>query len=69
MTSGAPLLEKPLSSEAQILLRNPPLPAVVAGSFLTVLDGELQNSGWVYSVSTDDGRQGWIAEKNLRFRR
>jgi hypothetical protein len=43
--------------------------SIAAGSFLTVLDGDLQNSGWVYSVSTEDGRQGWIAEKYLKFRR
>lgn len=43
--------------------------SVAAGSFLTVLDGELQNSGWIYSVSTEDGRRGWIAEKHLKFRR
>jgi hypothetical protein len=43
--------------------------SVAAGSSLTVLDGELQNAGWAYSVSTEDGRQGWIAEKHLKFGR
>jgi hypothetical protein len=43
--------------------------SVAAGSFLTVLDGELQSSAWIYSVSTEDGRRGWIAEKHLKFRR
>ena len=43
--------------------------SVAAGSFLTVLDGDLQSSGWIYSVSTEDGRRGWIAEKHLKFRR
>jgi hypothetical protein len=49
--------------------RTKPGTSVAAGSFLTVLDGELQGSGWVYSVSTEDGRQGWIAENRLKFRR
>ncbi|HJR78400.1 MAG TPA: hypothetical protein VJ805_15575 [Nitrospiraceae bacterium] len=49
--------------------RTKPGTSVAAGSFLTVLDGELQSSGWVYSVSTEDGRQGWIAENRLKFRR
>jgi len=43
--------------------------SVEAGSSLTVLDGELQPSGWIYSVSTEDGRRGWVAEKHLKFRR
>jgi hypothetical protein len=43
--------------------------SVAAGSSLTVLDGELQGSGWIYSVSTEDGRRGWITEKHLKFRR
>jgi hypothetical protein len=43
--------------------------SVAAGSFLTVLDGDLQGSGWIYSVSTEDGRRGWIAERHLKFRR
>jgi hypothetical protein len=49
--------------------RTRPGTSVAAGSSLTVLDGELQNAGWVYSVSTEDGRQGWIAEKHLKFGR
>lgn len=46
-----------------------PGPSVAAGSSLTVLDGELQATGWIYAVSTEDGRQGWVAEKHLKFRR
>jgi hypothetical protein len=49
--------------------RTKPGTSVAAGSFLTVLDGDLQSSGWVYSVATEDGRQGWIAENRLKFRR
>ena len=43
-----------------------PGPSVRAGTTLTVLDGELQNNIWVYSVRTEDGTTGWIAEKHLR---
>lgn len=50
-------------------VRTKPGPSVPAGSSLTVLDGELQTSGWIYSVSTADGRRGWVAEKYLKFRR
>jgi hypothetical protein len=49
--------------------RTRPGPTVAPGSSLTVLDGELQRSGWIYSVSTGDGRHGWVAEKHLKFRR
>lgn len=43
-----------------------PGPSVRAGTTLTVLDGELQNNVWVYSVRTEDGATGWIAERHLR---
>jgi hypothetical protein len=36
---------------------------------LTVLDGDFQPSGWMYAVRTEDGRQGWIAERNLKLKR
>ncbi|HET6674347.1 MAG TPA: hypothetical protein VFG71_03360 [Nitrospiraceae bacterium] len=49
--------------------RTKPGPTVAAGSFLTVLDGDLQGSNWIYAVLTEDGRQGWVAEKHLKFRR
>lgn len=45
-----------------------PGPAVRAGTGLTVLDGDLQPNGWVYSVRTDDGAKGWVAEKRLRLK-
>jgi len=43
-----------------------PGPSVRAGTAVTVLDGELQNNVWVYSVRTEEGTTGWIAEKHLR---
>lgn len=43
-----------------------PGPSVRAGTAVTVLDGELQNNVWVYSVRSEEGATGWIAEKHLR---
>ncbi|MBX9658509.1 MAG: hypothetical protein K2X00_08060 [Nitrospiraceae bacterium] len=45
-----------------------PGPAVRPGTGLTILDGDLQQNGWVYSVRSDDGVKGWIAEKRLRLK-
>jgi hypothetical protein len=45
-----------------------PGPVVRPGVTLSVLDGDLQPSGWVYSVRTDDGVKGWIPEKRLRLK-
>lgn len=41
---------------------------VKPGVTLTVLDGELQGNGWVYSVRTDEGIKGWVPEKRLRLK-
>lgn len=49
--------------------KSKPGPSVPPGKVLTVLDGELQGSLWMYVVLTDDGRRGWIAEKQLKFSR
>ena len=38
------------------------------GATLTVLDGELQASGWMYLVRTDEGAKGWVSEKRLRLK-
>jgi len=38
------------------------------GTPLTILDGDLQPTGWVYSVRSDDGVKGWVAEKRLRLK-
>ncbi len=45
-----------------------PGPAVRPGTGLTILDGDLQQNGWVYSVRSDDGVKGWITEKRLRLK-
>ncbi len=45
-----------------------PGPAVRPGATLSILDGDLQAGGWVYSVRTDDGVKGWISEKRLRLK-
>ena len=43
-----------------------PGPAIPPGTILTILDGDLQGSGWVYSVRSDYGTKGWIAETGLQ---
>jgi biotin carboxyl carrier protein len=45
-----------------------PGPVVRPGMTLTILDGDLQPGGWVYSVRTDEGTKGWISEKRLRLK-
>jgi hypothetical protein len=45
-----------------------PGPVIRPGVTLSVLDGDLQPGGWVYSVRTDDGMKGWIPEKRLRLK-
>ncbi len=42
--------------------------AVPPGTTFTILDGDLQSSGWVYSVRSDFGTKGWLAEKQLRLK-
>lgn len=45
-----------------------PGPSVRPGTSMSILDGDLQASGWVYSVRTDDGVKGWIPENRLRLK-
>jgi hypothetical protein len=45
-----------------------PGPIVRPGVSLTVLDGDLQPSGWLYLVRADDGVTGWVSEKRLRLK-
>lgn len=45
-----------------------PGPAIRPGTTLTILDGDLQNGGWVYSVRSDEGAKGWVPEKRLRLK-
>ncbi len=45
-----------------------PGPIVRPGISLTVVDGDLQPSGWMYLVRTDEGTNGWVSEKRLRLK-
>jgi hypothetical protein len=45
-----------------------PGPIVRPGISLTVIDGDLQPAGWMYLVRTDEGANGWVAEKRLRLK-
>jgi hypothetical protein len=45
-----------------------PGPVIRPGVTLSVLDGDLQPGGWVYSVRADDGTKGWISETRLRLK-
>ena len=45
-----------------------PGPTIRPGDTLTILDGDLQPTGWIYSVKTDEGTKGWIGEKRLRLK-
>lgn len=41
-------------------------PAIPPGTAFTILDGDLQEHGWVYYVRSDYGTKGWLAEKQLK---
>ncbi|MEW6544400.1 MAG: hypothetical protein AB1411_12425 [Nitrospirota bacterium] len=43
-----------------------PGPAVIPGTSVTVVDGELRSNVWFYAVRTQQGATGWIAETRLR---
>lgn len=45
-----------------------PGPSIPPGTALTILDGDLQADGWVYSVRSDFGTKGWLAEKQLKLK-
>ncbi len=45
-----------------------PGPAIPPGTLFTILDGDLQAGGWVYSVRSDYGTKGWLAEKQLKLK-
>ena len=45
-----------------------PGPIVRPGVSLTVMDGDLQPSGWMYLVRTDEGAKGWVSENRLRLK-
>jgi hypothetical protein len=46
-----------------------PGPAIPPGTAFTILDGDLQDSGWMYYVRSDYGTKGWLQEKQLRMKR
>ncbi|MBH0195720.1 MAG: SH3 domain-containing protein, partial [Nitrospira sp.] len=41
-------------------------PAIPPGTAFTILDGDLQEHGWVYYVQSNYGTKGWLAEKQLK---
>ncbi|OQW31752.1 MAG: hypothetical protein A4E19_00040 [Nitrospira sp. SG-bin1] len=43
-------------------------PAIPPGTAFTILDGDLQADGWVYSVRSDYGTKGWLSEKQLKLK-
>ena len=45
-----------------------PGPAIPPGTALTILDGDLQGSDWVYAVRSDFGTKGWLVEKQLKLK-
>jgi hypothetical protein len=66
------MLPAPSAGDAITLMQDAagtrPGPTVRPGSTLTILDGDLQSSGWIYSVRSDEGAKGWIAENRLRLK-
>lgn len=42
--------------------------AIPPGTILTILDGDLQGTGWVYSVRSDYGTKGWLPEHQLKLK-
>ena len=45
-----------------------PGPAVPPGTAFTILDGDLQDTGWMYYVRSDYGTKGWLEETQLRLK-
>ena len=67
------VLADPTNPGAKVLLAldaegTRPGPAIPPGTALTILDGDLQAGGWVYSVRSDYGTKGWLAEKQLKLK-
>ncbi|MCS6303552.1 MAG: hypothetical protein H8K07_07790 [Nitrospira sp.] len=65
------VLADPTNPGAKVLLAQDPEgtksgPAIPPGTAFTILDGDLQAGEWVYSVRSDFGTKGWLAEKQLR---
>lgn len=67
------VLADPMNPGAKVLLAQDaegarPGPAIPPGTALTILDGDLQAGGWVYSVRSDFGTKGWLTEKQLKLK-
>lgn len=67
------VLANPVNPKDKVLLAQDaegtrPGLAIPPGTALTILDGDLQAGGWVYSVRSDFGTKGWLAEKQLRLK-
>lgn len=67
------VLADPMNAGGKVVLAQDaegirPGPAIPPGTALTILDGDLQAGGWVYSVRSDFGTKGWLAEKQLKLR-
>jgi len=63
---NAPQQKVPLMKDAE---GTTPGPAVPPGTNFTILDGDLQDGGWVYYVRSDYGTKGWLGEQQLRAKR
>jgi len=63
---NAPRQKVPLMKDAE---GTTPGPAVPPGTNFTILDGDLQDHGWVYYVRSDYGTKGWLREQQLRAKR
>jgi len=63
---GAPREKVALMANAE---GGTPGPAVPPGTNFTILDGDLQDRGWVYYVRSDYGTKGWLDESQLRAKR
>jgi hypothetical protein len=77
-TPGVPSIPTPKFGEGEKVSVTAPTPltadsagkkpgtaTAAPGSTLVVVDADLQNFAWVYSVRTEQGATGWVAERNL----
>jgi hypothetical protein len=67
------VLADPTNPGAKVILSQDaegtrPGPAIPPGTALTILDGDLQAEGCVYSVRSDFGTKGWLTEKQLKLK-
>jgi len=75
---GVPSIPTPQFGEGQKVSVSAPTPltadsagkkpgtaTATPGSTLVIVDADLQSYAWVYSVRTEQGATGWVAEKNL----